>query len=82
MSPKSVVIYDRLSRLFAEEAPDHRIAACRAYAEGRGWKVVHVATDTNVSGASKLEDRPGMREVLSWLPRVEYVLAAKLRAVP
>ncbi|MCX4787630.1 recombinase family protein [Streptomyces sp. NBC_01221] len=78
MSPKTVVIYDRLSRLFAEEAPDHRIAACRAYAEARGWKVVHVATDTNVSGASKLEDRPGMCEVLSWLPRVDYVLAAKL----
>ncbi|MFJ8000169.1 recombinase family protein [Streptomyces sp. NPDC096310] len=78
MSPKTVVIYDRLSRLFAEEAPDHRIAACKAYAEQRGWKVVHVATDTNVSGASKLEDRPGMREVLSWMPRVDYVLAAKL----
>lgn len=75
---KTVVIYDRLSRLFAEEAPDHRIAICRAYAEARGWKVVHVASDTNVSGASKLEDRPGMREVLSWLPRVDYVLAAKL----
>ncbi|NGO11057.1 recombinase family protein [Streptomyces sp. HC44] len=73
-----MVIYDRLSRLFAEEAPDHRIAACRAYAEQRGWEVVHVATDTNVSGASKLEDRPGMREVLSWLPRADYVLAAKL----
>jgi DNA invertase Pin-like site-specific DNA recombinase len=78
VSPKTVVIYDRLSRLFAEEAPDHRIAACHAYADARGWKVVHVATDTNVSGASKLEDRPGMREVLSWLPRVDYVLAAKL----
>ncbi|MFE7838379.1 recombinase family protein [Streptomyces sp. NPDC057474] len=73
-----MVIYDRLSRLFAEEAPDHRISECRAYAERRGWKVVHVATDTNVSGASKLEDRPGMREVLSWLPRADYVLAAKL----
>ncbi|MFI0219153.1 recombinase family protein [Streptomyces lydicus] len=72
------VIYDRLSRLFAEEAPDHRISACRAYAEQRGWNVVHVATDTNVSGASTLESRPGMREVLAWLPRVDYVLAAKL----
>ncbi|MFE5615486.1 recombinase family protein [Streptomyces sp. NPDC056524] len=78
MSPKTVVIYDRLSRLFAEEAPDHRIAACKAYAAQRGWKVVHVATDTNVSGASKLEDRPGMREVLAWMPRADYVLAAKL----
>ncbi|MFD8759161.1 recombinase family protein [Streptomyces mirabilis] len=74
----TVVIYDRLSRLFAEEAPDHRIAICRAYAEQRGWEVVHVATDTNTSGASKLEDRPGMREVLSWLPRADYILAAKL----
>ncbi|MEU9400648.1 recombinase family protein [Streptomyces sp. NPDC048242] len=78
MSPKTVVIYDRLSRLFGEAAPDHRITACRAFAEQRGWKVVHVAKDTNISGASKLEDRPGMREVLSWLPRVDYVLAAKL----
>ncbi|MEV6993066.1 recombinase family protein [Streptomyces sp. NPDC093228] len=74
----TVVIYDRLSRLFAEEAPDHRIAACRAYAAQRGWDVIHVATDTNVSGATVLEDRPGMREVLAWLPRADYVLAAKL----
>lgn len=78
MRQPTVVIYDRLSRLFAEEAPDHRIAACRTFAEGRGWKVVHIATDANVSGASKLEDRPGMREVLSWLPRADYVIAAKL----
>lgn len=78
MRPLTCVIYDRLSRLHAEEAPDHRIAACRAYAEARGWNVVHVATDTNVSGASKLEDRPGMREVLAWLPRVDFVVAAKL----
>ncbi|MFE2608649.1 recombinase family protein [Streptomyces mirabilis] len=78
MRKPTVVIYDRLSRLFAEEAPDHRIAACKAYAEQRGWEVVHVATDTNVSGATRLEDRPGMREVLSWLPRADYVLAAKL----
>ncbi|MFD7081650.1 recombinase family protein [Streptomyces sp. NPDC059918] len=78
MSQPTVVIYDRLSRLFAEEAPDHRINACKAYAAQQGWKVVHVATDTNVSGASRLEDRPGMREVLSWLPRADYVLAAKL----
>ncbi|WP_405184738.1 recombinase family protein [Streptomyces albidoflavus] len=74
----TVVIYDRLSRLFADEAPDHRITECRRYADGRGWDVVHVATDTNVSGASPLESRPGMREVLAWLPRVDYVLAAKL----
>ncbi|MGW3739834.1 recombinase family protein [Streptomyces sp. NPDC005146] len=78
MRKPTVVIYDRLSRLHAEEAPDHRIAACRRYAEQRGWEVVHVATDTNVSGASKLEARPGMREVLAWLPRTDYVLAAKL----
>ncbi|MBO1333792.1 recombinase family protein [Streptomyces sp. VRA16 Mangrove soil] len=78
MSQPTCVIYDRLSRLFAEEAPDHRITACKAYAAQRGWKVVHIATDTNVSGASRLEDRPGMREVLSWLPRADYVLAAKL----
>jgi DNA invertase Pin-like site-specific DNA recombinase len=78
MRRPTVVIYDRLSRLFADEATDHRVKECRRYAESRGWEVVHVATDHNVSGASKLEDRPGMREVLSWLPRCDYVLAAKL----
>ncbi|THA38451.1 recombinase family protein [Streptomyces sp. A1547] len=78
MSQPTCVIYDRLSRLFADEAPDHRITACKAYAAQRGWKVVHIATDTNVSGATRLEDRPGMREVLSWLPRADYVLASKL----
>lgn len=78
MSQPTCVIYDRLSRLFAEEAPDHRINICKAYAAQRGWKVVHIATDTNVSGASRLEDRSGMREVLSWLPRADYVLASKL----
>ncbi|WP_158791037.1 recombinase family protein [Streptomyces sp. NRRL WC-3549] len=72
------MIYDRLSRLFAEEAPDHRITACRRYAESRGWHVVHIATDTNVSGASRLEDREGMREVLSWMPRADFVLATRL----
>jgi DNA invertase Pin-like site-specific DNA recombinase len=74
----TVVIYDRLSRLFADEAPDHRIAECRRYAAARGWDVVHVATDHNISGATQLEDRPGMREVLAWLPRADYVLAAKV----
>ncbi|MGX4690735.1 recombinase family protein [Streptomyces sp. JNUCC 63] len=74
----TVVIYDRLSRLFAEEAPDHRIAECKRYAAARGWEVVHIATDTNVSGATALESREGMREVLAWLPRADYVLAAKL----
>ncbi|MEV7579814.1 recombinase family protein [Streptomyces erythrochromogenes] len=78
MSQPTCVIYDRLSRLFAEEAPDHRINICKAYAAQRGWKVIHIATDTNVSGASRLEDRPGMREVLAWLPRADYVLASKL----
>ncbi|MFE7776550.1 recombinase family protein [Streptomyces sp. NPDC057445] len=78
MKRPTVVIYDRLSRLFADEATDHRVDECRRYAESRGWEVVHVATDHNVSGASKLEDRPGMREVLSWLLRCDYVLAAKL----
>ncbi|MFB7311474.1 recombinase family protein [Streptomyces sp. NPDC056192] len=78
MRKPTCVIYDRLSRLFAEEAPDHRIAECKRYAESQGWEVIHIATDTNVSGASKLEDRPGMREVLALLPRADFVLAAKL----
>lgn len=77
MTP-TVVIYDRLSRLFADERPDHRIKTCADYAAQRGWRVIHTATDTNVSGASALEDREGMREVLDRLPQADFVLAAKL----
>jgi DNA invertase Pin-like site-specific DNA recombinase len=78
MRQPTVVIYDRLSRLHAEERPDHRINACKEYAAKQDWRVLYVAIDTNVSGAAALEDRPGMREVLARLPHADYVLAAKL----
>jgi DNA invertase Pin-like site-specific DNA recombinase len=78
MTQPTVIIYDRLSRLFADERPDHRIKQCREYAERRGWHVLHVAIDTDVSGATALEDREGMREVLARLPHADYVIASKL----
>ena len=74
----TVIIYDRLSRLFADEAPDHRIEECKAYAAAREWDVILIASDTNVSGATRLEDREGMSQVLDMLPQADYLLAAKL----
>lgn len=79
MSKPLVIIYVRLSRdSDASVSVESQIATCRAYADARGWEVLFIAEDVDVSGASRLEDREGMAKVLAHMPRVAYVLAAKL----
>ncbi|MEU3233170.1 recombinase family protein [Nocardiopsis alba] len=74
-----MIIYVRLSREHdSSTSVDSQTAACHAYAETRGWEVILVAEDVDVSGATRLEDREGMAEVLDAMPRADYVLAAKL----
>ncbi|MFE3461299.1 recombinase family protein [Nocardiopsis aegyptia] len=74
-----MIIYVRLSREHdTSTSIDSQKAACRAYAEARGWEVLLVAEDVDVSGATRLEDRDGMAEVLDAIPRADYILAAKL----
>ncbi|MEW2488593.1 recombinase family protein [Streptomyces sp. NPDC048411] len=80
MRPKTVIIYVRLSRdSDASTLVASQTEACEAYAAQRGWRVLFVTdADVDVSGASKLEDRPGMARVLAALSSADYVLAAKL----
>ncbi|MFD0033700.1 recombinase family protein [Streptomyces sp. NPDC127172] len=79
MRVPTVIIYVRLSRdSDASTSIASQTAACQAYAESRGWRVLFVADDVDVSGASKLESREGMSKVLDALHSADYVLAAKL----
>lgn len=78
--PKTVIIYIRLSRdSDTSTSVDSQIAACKAYAKARGWRVLFIAEpDVDISGASRLEDRPGMSQVLDALGTADFILAAKL----
>lgn len=80
MRQPTAVIYARLSRDSEESTSiKAQVAACEAYAEARGWRVLFVSdVDVDVSGATKLEDRPGMARVLAALTTVNFVIAAKL----
>ncbi|WP_117198260.1 recombinase family protein [Nocardiopsis sp. TNDT3] len=79
MPKPRVIIYVRLSRdSDASTSVASQTDACRTYAEARGWEVLFVVEDVDVSGASRLEDREGMAKVLEAMPRADYVLAAKL----
>ncbi|MFD4538361.1 recombinase family protein [Streptomyces bauhiniae] len=80
MKVRTVVIYVRLSRdSDTSTSVESQIAACKAYAKARGWRVLFVAEpDVDISGASRLEDRPGMSQVLDSLGEADFVLAAKL----
>ena len=77
----AVVIYIRLSRDADDSTSvESQRELCEEYAARMGWRVIAVYEDVDVSGATRLEDRPGMSRVLDLLAarRVRYVLAWKL----
>ncbi|MEV7402835.1 recombinase family protein [Streptomyces sp. NPDC091267] len=79
MRQLTCIIYIRLSRDSDESTSvKSQTAACEEYAERNGWRVLFVAEDVDVSGASRLEDREAMGKVLAALDKADYVLAAKL----
>ncbi|WP_180685334.1 recombinase family protein [Streptomyces gossypiisoli] len=79
MRQPTCVIYVRLSRdSDSSTSVASQTAACEEYAARNGWRVLFVAEDVDVSGASKLEDRPGMSRVLDALSSADYVLAVKV----
>ncbi|MFF0050056.1 recombinase family protein [Streptomyces sp. NPDC005498] len=79
MRQQTAIIYVRLSRdSDASTSIASQTADCVAFAEKQGWQVLFVAEDVDVSGASKLENRPGMSKVLDALSSADYVIAAKL----
>lgn len=79
MKLKTVIIYIRLSRdSDTSTSVASQTAACEAYAAQQGWRVLFIAEDVDVSGASRLEGRKGMARVLAALDEADFVLAAKL----
>ncbi|WP_345707514.1 recombinase family protein [Kitasatospora paranensis] len=74
--PIRAALYLRLSR----DAEDSTSIAsqeqdCRDFCRLRGWEVVQVVSDVDVSGAIRPEDRSGFREILDNLSEVDVVVA-------
>ncbi|MFJ1579216.1 recombinase family protein [Streptomyces sp. NPDC088182] len=79
MRKPACVIYVRLSRdSDASTSVASQTAACEEYAARNGWRVLFIADDVDVSGASRLENRKGMARVLDALDEADFVIAAKL----
>ncbi|MGW0547295.1 recombinase family protein [Streptomyces altiplanensis] len=79
MRKPTCVIYVRLSRdSDASTSVASQTAACEEYANRNGWRVLFIAEDVDVSGASRLENRKGMARVLAALGEADFVIAAKL----
>ncbi|MDQ2758066.1 MAG: recombinase family protein [Actinomycetota bacterium] len=78
------VVYVRLSVHRGETdpstSPERQRESCEAWALSKGWDVVEVVEDLNISGSDKglRLNRPGLRRVRELLPSVDVVLFAKL----
>ncbi|MFD1504438.1 recombinase family protein [Georgenia yuyongxinii] len=78
------MIYIRLSVYRGEAdpttSPASQEARCRAYAESKGWDVVDVVRDLDVSGSDKglRLDRPGLASIRERFHDVDVVIFAKL----
>lgn len=76
---KRAVIYLRQSSDYAGSTSiEGQETECRAECERRGWDVVAVIVDNNVSGALAPRKRPGMARVLDTLDAVDVLVVAKL----
>lgn len=81
---KSAATYVRLSSHRGDAdpstSPARQEATCRAYAEAKGWTVVEVVSDLDVSGSDKglRLDRPGLIRLRELFDTVDVVIFAKL----
>lgn len=72
-------IYVRLSRDTDEStSPERQRAACESLCEARGWTVVAVEEDIDVSGFSRGLERPGLQRILSQLTDLDVVVFFKI----
>ncbi len=72
-------IYVRLSRDTDEStSPERQRAACEAICEARGWEVVAVEEDIDVSGFSRGLERPGLQRILARLADLDVVVFFKI----
>lgn len=54
-----------------------QLAACRAWATARGYVIASVHTDEGVSGATAVDQRPGLAAAIAALSRGAVLIAAK-----
>ncbi|MGW7004987.1 recombinase family protein [Streptomyces sp. NPDC054933] len=72
-------IYVRLSRDTEEStSPERQRAACESLCEARGWNVVAVEEDIEVSGFSRGLDRPGLQRILDRLAEFDVIVFFKI----
>ncbi|WP_234542476.1 recombinase family protein [Streptomyces shenzhenensis] len=72
-------IYVRLSRETDETtSPERQRAACEALCEARGWEVIVVEEDIDVSGFSRGLDRPGLQRILTRLAELDVIVFFKI----
>lgn len=72
-------IYVRLSRDTDEStSPERQRAACEALCDARGWEVVAVEEDIDVSGFSRGLERPGLQRILARLADLDVVVFFKI----
>lgn len=81
MTSHRAIVYVRLSNLTETSlSPERQEEACRAYATAKGWPVVEVVQDLDISGSDrgKRLERPGLERIRElWQPG-DVVVFAKL----
>ncbi|MET9929739.1 MULTISPECIES: recombinase family protein [unclassified Streptomyces] len=71
-------IYVRLSRETENStSPERQRAACEALCAARGWQVIAVEEDIDVSGYSRGLDRPGLQRILARLAEFDVIVFFK-----
>jgi site-specific DNA recombinase len=72
-------IYVRLSRETDETtSPERQRSACEALCEARGWDVIAVEEDIDVSGFSQGLDRPGLQRIMTRLAELDVIVFLKI----
>ena len=56
---------------------DAQLDACSAHAKRRGLEIHQVFRDEGISGAAKLDERPGLMDAISSLKKGDILLVAK-----
>ncbi|MGW0117644.1 recombinase family protein [Streptomyces sp. NPDC003327] len=72
-------LYVRLSRETENStSPERQRAACEALCAARGWQVIAVEEDIDVSGYSRGLDRPGLQRILARLAEFDVIVFFKI----
>lgn len=75
-----VIIYARVSTDKQEASEEMQVSKCRSYCEMKGYEVVDVLVDSNVSGGTNLFDRPQGSKIEELINNgsIDHIVALKL----